>query len=180
MKKDKKKKKQKEVEVVLGKKVRDVKVSEKQHFLLFVSMLVLFNLLMVASIWFVLIYMNKWYNWVICIALLFVTFGLSFKTYCDTKLFNKCTIYDNAIEIKSIWFNFKFELKDVYEMNVKESFLDKAFKTNTKSLVVKVMNHRRHKFTIHFIEENAVKLKQEITMMIDKLESNKDEEKTSK
>jgi hypothetical protein len=38
----------------------------------------------------------------------------------------------------------------------------------TKSLEVKILNRRRKKFTIHFIEENAVKLKQEITMMIDK------------
>ena len=33
---------------------------------------------------------------------------------------------------------------------------------------IKILNRRRKKFTIHFIEENAVKLKQEITMLIDK------------
>jgi hypothetical protein len=42
------------------------------------------------------------------------------------------------------------------------------FKLNTKSLELHMMGIRRKKFTIHFIEENAVKLKQEITMLIDK------------
>jgi len=164
-----KKKKQKiEVEeFVLGKKIRDVKINERQHFLLFVSMLILFNLILLASVWFVLIYLNRWYNWVICIAILAVIFSFSFKTYLDIKTFHKCELYDNALVIKSIWFNLKVDLKDIYEMNVKESKLDKLFKINTKSLEVKILGHRRKKFTIHFIEENAVKLKQEITMMID-------------
>ena len=39
--------------LVLGEKIRDVKINEKQHFLLFVSMLILFNILLTASIWFV-------------------------------------------------------------------------------------------------------------------------------
>lgn len=178
MKKQKKQKKQQETEVVLGEKIRDVKINERQHFLFFVSMIFFFNTIMLTSVWFVLIYLNVWYNWVFCIALLCLTFGLSFKMYIDTKTFHKCELYDNAIVVNSIWFNMKVEFKDIYEMNVKESVLDKIFKINTKSLEVKIMNRRRHKFTIHFIEENAVQLKQEITILIDRYEKQRDE-KTS-
>ena len=78
----------------------------------------------------------------------------------------KPAILNNAIVINSIWFNIKVDLKTIYEMNVKESFLDKIFKLNTKSLEVKMFSQRRKKFTIHFIEENVVKLKQEITNLI--------------
>ena len=42
------------------------------------------------------------------------------------------------------------------------------FKLNTRSLELRMIGIRRKKFTLHFIEENAVKLKQEITMLIDK------------
>ncbi len=175
--KKQKKEKQQEMEVVLGKKIRDVKINERQHFLLFVSMIIFFNLLLLASVWFVLIYLNRWYNWVVCIALICVVFALSFRIYLNTKTFHKCELYDNAIAMNSIWFNFKVEFKDIYEMNVKESVLDKIFKINTKSLEVKIMNRRRHKFTIHFIEENAVQLKQEITILIDRYE--KQRKKTS-
>ena len=154
----------------LGKKVRDVKINEKQHFLMFVSVLIFFNLLMLVSVWFVLIYLNRWYNWVICIAIVAVLFLLSFKSYRDIKSFHKCELYDNALVIKSIWFEIKVELKDIYEMNVKETRLDKIFNLGTKSLEVKILGRSRKKFTIHFIEENAVKLKQEITMMIDRYE----------
>ena len=154
----------------LGKKIRDIKTNEKQHFLLFVSVLLFFNLLLLVSVWFVLIYLNRWYNWVVCIGVLATMFSLSFKAYRDVKSFHKCELYDNAIVVKSIWFEIKVELKDIFEMNVKESRLDKLFKLNTKSLEVKILGRRRKKFTLHFIEENAVKLKQEITMMIDRYE----------
>ncbi len=181
MKNKRKEKKHQEVEVVLGEKIRDVKLNERQHFLLFVAMIIFFNTLMLASVWFVLIYLNMWYNWVICIALLCMTFALSFKVYVNTKTFNKCELYDNAVMINSIWLNYKVEFKDIYEMNVKESILDKIFKINTKSLEIKLMNHRRHKFTIHFIEESAVQLKQEITILIDRYENQRknNNEKTS-
>ena len=155
-------------EVVLGQKIRDVQINERQHFLLYVSMLVLFNALLIGSVWFVLIYLTAWYNWVVCLLIVGLSVGLSFKSYLDIKVFHKCTLFENAISINSIWFQINVELKDVYELRVKESILDKMFKLKTKSLEVKILGHRRKKFTIHFIEENAVKLKQEITMLIDK------------
>ena len=171
MKKEKKQKTEVK-EVVLGKKIRDVKINEKQHFLLFVSMLILFNILLVVSVWFVLMNLTDWYYWVVCFSILGLSFWLSLKAYGEIKHFHKCELYDNAIVINSIWFNIKVEFKDIYEMNVKESVPDKIFKLNTKSLEVKILGHRRKKFTIHFIEENAVKLKQEITILIDKNSSN--------
>ena len=165
----KKKKKQKEIpELVLGRKIRDVKINEKQHFLLFVSILVLFNLLLLMSVWFVLLRLNEWYYWAICMTICGVSFLLSFKTYRETKVFHKCEIYENAISMNSIWFNLNVELKDICEMKVRESRLDKIFKLGTKSLDVKILGHKRKKFVIHFIEEDAVKLKQEITMLIDR------------
>ena len=53
-------------------------------------------------------------------------------------------------------------------LKFQESSLDKTFKLNTKSLEIKLLRHKRKKFTIHFIEENVVKLKQEIIMLIDR------------
>lgn len=175
MKKEKKQKVKVE-ELILGKKIRDVKINERQHFLLFVSMLILFNFLMMFSVGFILIYLEIWYNWVICFAILALSFGLSFKSYRDIKTFHKCELYDNALVINSIWFNFKVELKNIYEMRVKVSVLDKFFKLNTKSLEVKILGSRRKKFTIHFIEENAVNLKQEITSLINKYTDKQNEE----
>lgn len=166
MKKEKKQKK-KVPELVLGEKIRDVKINEKEHFLLFVSMLIFFNLLLIMSVWFVLLRLNEWYYWIICIFILSLALYLSFKEYRNTKVFHKCELYDNAIVMNSIWFNLKVELKDIYEMEVKESRLDKIFKLNTKSLQVKILGHKRKNFIIHFIEEDAIKLKQEITMLID-------------
>lgn len=163
-----KKKKTKEQEIVLGKEIRNVKINEKQHFLLFVSMLLFFNLLMLASVWFLLMFLNSWYNWVICVALLIVVFSMSFKVYRDTKVFHRCKLYDNAIVINSIWFNLIVGLNEICELNVKETFLDKIFKLNTKSLEVKIIGRRRRKFTIHFIEESVVKLKAEILKLIEK------------
>ena len=183
--KKEKKQKIKESEIVLGKKIRDVKINERQHFLLFVSMLLLFNGLLLTSVWFVLINLNKWYNWVICILILALCFWWSFKTYRDQKRFHKCEIFDNALVINSIWFNLVVGFNEIYEMNVKVSKLDKIFHLNTKSLEVKIMGRKRKHFTIHFIEENAVKLKQEITILIDNFaqKQNKEikinEEKTS-
>lgn len=176
----KKEKKQKSVEdkFVLGKKIRDISLNERQHFLLFVSMLIFFNILLIFSVWFVLLKLNnQWYYWAICFGILLLCFWLSFKSYIDTKSFNKCALYDNALSVNSIWMNLTINLKDIYAMNVKETRLDKAFKLNTKSLEIKILNNRRKKFTIHFIEENAVKLKQEITMLIDKDSQKKTKDK---
>ena len=171
MKKDKKKKKQIK-EVLLGNKIRDVKMNQREHFLLFVSTLILFNLILLVSVWFVLLHLNNWYNWIICFGIIGLCFGLSLKAYRDIKNFNTCTLYDNAIEVKSIWFDFKVEYKDIREINVKETKLDKMFKLKTKSLEIKVLNCTRTKFTIHFVEENALKLKHEIIMLIDKNSQN--------
>ena len=164
------KKKQKELvpEFVLGKKIRDVKINERQHFMLYVSLLILFNAFMVASAWFVLLYLTEWYYWVVCVSLVGVCCGFSFRSYLHIKNFHKCALHDNALSIKSIWINLDIEYKHICEIVVKESFLDKMFKLNTKSLELHMIGIRRKKFTLHFIEENAVKLKQEITMLIDK------------
>lgn len=167
MKKSKKQKKE-QIKLVLGKKIRDVKTNDRQHFLMFVSMLVFFNLLLVLSVWFVLTKLNSWYYWLICFTLLALCFWLSFRTYRETKNYNKFVLYDNAISLNSIWINFDVELKDIYEMNVKETRLDKIFKINTKSLEIKIMKHKMKKFVVHFIEEDVIKLKQEITMLIDR------------
>lgn len=165
-----------DAEINLGNKIKELKINERQHFLLFVSMLIFFNMLLLVSVGFVLIYIDRWYNWVLGFSLLALSFWLSFKVYHSTKVFHKCTLYTNAIVMNSIWFNCVVELKNIYELRVKISILDKMFKLNTKSLEVKIMNNRRKKFTIHFIEENAIKLKQKIIDLIDQnaqLESNK-------
>ena len=165
-----------DTDIVVGDKVKEVKINERQHFLMFVSMLIFFNLLLIVSVYFVLYYIDRWYNWVLCFAILGVSAWLSFRTYQKTKVFHRCTIHTNAIVINSIWFNRVIELKNIYELNVKTSFLDKIFKLNTNSLEVKIMNNKRKKFTIHFIEENAVKVKQKIINLIDEnaqSESNK-------
>ena len=163
-----KKVKTKEQEIKLGKKIKDVKINQKQHFLFFVTMLILFNLVMLGSVWFLLMNLSRWYNWAICIILLAFTFAMSFKVYCDTKTFHKCELYDNAIVMNSIWFNLVVGLNEICELNIKESFLDKVFKINTKSLEVKLIGRKRKKFTIHFIEESVVKLKTEILKLIEK------------
>ncbi len=154
-------------DIVVGDKVKEVKINERQHFLLFVSMLIFFNSLLVISVGFVLLYIDRWYNWVLCFAILAISAWLTFRAYRKTTVFHRCTLHKNAIVINSIWFNRIVELKNIYELNVKKSFLDKMFKLNTNSLEVKIMNNRRKKFTIHFIEENPVKLKQKIIRMID-------------
>jgi len=158
----KKKKKEEISELVLGEKIRDININQKQHFLLFISMLILFNIILLFSVGFVLIYLNTWYNWVICFGIIFICWWLSFKTYTDIKSFHKCELYDNALVINSIWFNIKVDLKNICEVKVKESVLDKMFKLNTKSLEIHQVASRRKKFTIHFIEEDAEKLKWEI------------------
>ena len=178
----KKEKKQKNIveEVVLDKKIKDVKINEKQHFLLFVSMLILFILLLVVSVWYVLINLTDWYYWFICLIILGLSFWLSLRTYIEIKHFHRCELYNNAISITSIWFNIKVALKDIYEINVKETLLDRIFKLNTKSLEVKILGQRRKKFTIHFVEENTVNLKQEIIMLIDKSLSNNENNSNDK
>ena len=162
-----KKQKIKEPEVVLGKKIRDVKINEKQHFLLFVAMLLFFNFLLMFACGYVLTHLNRWYNWVICFVLIGLAFWWSLKLFREQKRFHKCELFDNAISINSIWFNLNIGYNEIYEMNVKESVLDRIFHLNTKSLEVKIMGRKRKKFTIHFVEENAIKLKQEITILID-------------
>lgn len=163
-----KKQKKEQSKFVLGNKIRDVKINDRQHFLMFVSMLVFFNVIFTISVWFVLLNLNDWYYWIACILLLALSFWLSFRTYRDTKVFNKCELYDNAISLNSIWLNMNIDFKDIYEMKVKESGLDKIFRINTKSLEIKLLNHKMKKVVVHFIEEDAVKLKQEITMLIDR------------
>ena len=158
----KKKKKGQYPEVILGTKIRDVVINQKQHFLLFVSMLIMCNLFLLLSIWFVLINLNTWYNWVICFMIIFLCWGLTFKAYRDIKSFHKCSLYDNALVVNSIWFNLKVDLKNICEIKVKESIFDKLFKINTRSLEIHIIASKRKKFTLHFIEEDAEKLKWEI------------------
>lgn len=162
MKKQKKEKRVKYPEVELGTKIRDVAINQKQHFLLFVFMMIVFNMVLLFSCGFVLIFLNTWYNWVICFGLIFICWGLTFRAYRNVKSFHKCELYDNALAINSIWFNINVDLKNICEIKVKVSFLDKLFKLNTKSLEIKIVACKRKHFTLHFIEEDAEKLKWEI------------------
>lgn len=163
----KKNKRNKFPDIILGTKIRDVQINQKQHFLFFVAMIIIFNIVLMFSVGYVLTHLYAWYNWVLCFALMFASWGLSFRAYSAVKVFHKCELYDNALVVNSIWFNTIVDLKDVCEIKVKESFLDKLFKINTKSLQIKLVANRRKKFTIHFIEEDAEKLKWEILKTIE-------------
>ena len=150
----------------LGNKIKDIKVNQKQHFLLFVTLLVLFNVLLCASLIFLLVYLQNVVNWIICIISLLVCGWFSFKLYRDLKNYHKCTLYDNALVVDSIWLNVVIPLKNIYEIKVKQCFLDKIFKLNTYSLDFRMLRQCRTKFTLFFVEEDALKLKEEITNLI--------------
>lgn len=160
-KKDKKQEKEAEV-FVLGNKVRTVKINQRQHLMFYIAMMVLFNAILVASVAFVLVYLNMWYNWVLCFMVIGVSAYLTFHTYLHEKNFHKCVIHSNAIVVKSIWFNFVADFSKIVLMKPKKSILDKMFKLNTYSLEVRMTNSKRKKFTIHFIEEDIKKLQLEL------------------
>lgn len=156
-----------------GNKIKDVKINEKQHFLLFISILILFNVILLASTIFVLVFLTKWYNWVLCVIIWITCSWFSFKAYRDEKNYHKCALYENAIVVNSIWFNIVVDLKNIYDIKIKESILDKAFKINTLSMELYLINSKRKKFTIHFIEEDTEKLKAEIFELVNKKYNNK-------
>ena len=160
-KKDKKQEKEAEV-FVLGNKVRTVKINQRQHLMFYIAMMVLFNAILVASVAFVLVYLNMWYNWVLCFMVVAVCVYLTFHTYLQEKNFHKCMIHSNAIVVKSIWFNFVADFSKIVLVKPKKSILDKMFKLNTYSLEVRMTNSKRKKFTIHFIEEDINKLQSEL------------------
>ena len=160
-KKDKKQEKEAEV-FVLGNKVRTVKINQRQHLMFYIAMMVLFNAILVASVAFVLVYLNMWYNWVLCFMVVAVCVYLTFNTYLHEKNFHKCMIHSNAIVVKSIWFNFVADFSKIVLIKPKKSILDKMFKLNTYSLEVRLTNSKRKKFTIHFIEEDIKKLQLEL------------------
>lgn len=160
-KKDKKQEKEAEV-FVLGNKVRTVKINQRQHLMFYIAMMVLFNAILVASVAFVLVYLNMWYNWVLCFMVVAVCAYLTFHTYLHEKNFHKCMIHSNAIVVKSIWFNFVADFSKIVLIQPKKSVLDKMFKLNTYSLEVRLTNSKRKKFTIHFIEEDIKKLQLEL------------------
>lgn len=166
-KKDKKQEKEAEV-FVLGNKVRTVKINQRQHLMFYIAMMVLFNAILVASVAFVLVYLNMWYNWVLCFMVVAVCAYLTFHTYLHEKNFHKCMIHSNAIVVKSIWFNFVADFSKIVLIKPKKSFLDKMFKLNTYSLEVRLTNSKRKKFTIHFIEEDVNQLKTELEQYIEK------------
>lgn len=165
-----KKQKKKIPEFVIGEKLKDVKVSEKQHFLLFVSLLVFFNLLLYASLVFLLVYLNNIFNWIISGGSVLLCGWLSFKMYRDLKSYHKCEVYNNALVVNSIWLNVVIPLENIYEIKVKKSFLDSLFKMDTYSLEFHIMKQRRTKFTLFFVEEDANLLKDEILKLINQNE----------
>ena len=152
--------KQKKLEqiVVLKEKVRDVKINQKQHFFLFIAMMVLVNTLLVASVAFVVTYLNMWYNWVLCFAIVGVCAYLTLRSYIHVKNFHKCSIHKNAIVMDSVWFNFVADLKKVVELNPKKSILDKMFKLETYSLEVKMIGCKIKKYTpvSRFLKDGGV------------------------
>ena len=112
-KKNKKQNKHAIEEFILREKIRDVKINERQHFMFYISMMVLFNAILVASVAFVLVYLNMWYNWVLCFMVVAVCVYLTFNTYLHEKNFHKCAIHKNAIVVNSIWFN-SFRIAGIY------------------------------------------------------------------
>ena len=169
MSKQKKTKNQNNHEVedfILREKIRDIKINQRQHFMFYISMMVLFNMILIASVAFVLVYLNMWYNWVLCFIVIGVCVYLTFNTYIHEKNFHKCAIHKNAIVINSIWFNFIADFSKIVLVKPKKSILDKIFKLSTHSLEVRLINSRRKKFTIHFIEEDINKLKLELEQFV--------------
>lgn len=168
-KKSKKAKKQEQEEVfVLGDKIRAIKINQRQHFMFYIAMMVLFNAILIASVAFVLVYLNMWYNWVLCFIIVGICAYLTFNTYVHQKNFHKCDIHENALVINSIWFNIVVDVSKIMEITPKKSILDNMFKLNTYSMEVKMINSKRKKFTIHFIEEDVNQLKTELEQYIEK------------
>lgn len=162
----KQKKKKQIVDFVVGDKIRDVKVSEKQHFLLFVTILILCNIMLVASTMFLLIYLRNVVNCIIAIVAMVLCGWYSFKIYRKMKSYHKCAIYQNALVVNSIWMNIVIDLKNIYDIKIKKSLLDNLFITNTYSMEFYITNQKRRKFTLFFVEEDAQALKNEILELI--------------
>jgi len=146
----------------IGKKIRSIKINERQHFLFFVVMLILFNVVLFSSVTTLLTFVQEWYVWVICGAIVCVCFGYTFRAYCNIKNFQKCELHENCIVFSSIWCDITVDMRQIYNAVPIKSFLDKLFNLKTMSLEIYIKSNKRTKFTLHFIEEDVNNLRDEI------------------
>ena len=145
-----------------SKKIKDVKINERQHFFLFFTMLIVFNIIMISASITLLVMLKEWYLWLLVTVVLAVVLWVSYRTYRDRQSFHRCELHERYLVVNSIWFDTLVDLSQVFDVKVKKSWLDKLCKINTLSLEIYMKSSTRSKFTLHFVEEDAEALKDEI------------------
>ena len=147
-----------------GNKIRNIHVDVKSHLIILASLLIVFNLFLVACAISLAVFINRWYVWLIDILLVLLCLLKSIFTYLNGAK-NFCyAIYENCIYLDSIWYDKTIiEYKLIKNIKFKVGFLDKMFGKKTHTLIILLNDELQTKINLYLIKESPENLIEEIS-----------------
>lgn len=142
--------------------IKEIKIEKKKRYLYNSITLVIFNLILLAS----LIYMSSLIKTVFCIVisvLIFIACVVgSVLTIKNSKTSRKYVLYRDKIKIESTAFNSEIQLANVFLVKSKRNLFEFVFRKYPHALVVHVKNKFKELYIMPYIAEDVNKLADEI------------------
>ena len=146
----------------LGKKLKVITVDKRLQRRVLITLLVLANICLFAALCYFAISIKGWGTIVIA-AVLFVFCVLrSVQTIIGSKNYQKFTVYEKGISLKSIWYNQRIFYEEMLMVRIKETFWDKIFNAQTKSLEIFLISNKKSKIILPFINGDIQTLSVEL------------------
>jgi len=166
--------KKKNVDIDVGEKIRDIQINReifiKKQIILYAILLLALSTITIS----VMLIFNNEILIIVGIFIIAVFAGLCMLSiYKYTKKISY-TLYTKAIVAQFDTLVEKISLSNLVDAKIYSSFLSKAFKYNTKRVVLYFYNSNQSKLTLYSITEDAENLVKEIKSLASNLRKNDD------
>ncbi len=124
--------------------------------------LLLFNILLFVAVVYLNLNVNTWYISIIIGAILAYCWWRSIVTFLKLKDSQKYELFEDSLKITTLSMTYEIELSKVFIVEHRKSLMDKIFRPGTTTIVVYKKEKGVHKYYLHYVEEDAQSLCNEI------------------
>ncbi len=152
----------KKEELRIGNKVREIEIDRTQYVTYLRVMLAIFNLFLLAGVIALVVYINRWYIYIIDILIVAYCIYRSAAIVHSAKTKHGYTLYSNAIIANSLWYDTAVDLSTIYKVVERKTLLDRITKRGTHSIIIYFKDGGYYQIKLYNLTENVDELINEI------------------
>lgn len=145
-----------------GKKIKDIQINHDAYRNSTTVFLFLFNILLFVAVVYLNLNVNTWYISIIIGVILAYSWWRSIVTFLKLKDSQKYELFENSLKITTLSMSYEIDLSKVFIVEKRKSLMDKLFRAGSQTIVIYKKEKGVHKYYLHYVEEDAQSLCNEI------------------